>query len=81
MKVKINEYGHLEIWRKDKYKDQYCPYITEQWIKSSPCGDWCSLFGEPFFFDYHADDSKYEIQLRICNKLFLLHLEGFTDER
>ena len=60
MDGKINEYGALEVKRKGKMKGQHCPLSSER-----PCGDSCSLFGEP-----EVEEEQIEIgrEDQICDK-------------
>lgn len=43
MDIKIDETGHLYLKRGQVWKPQYCPHQPQ----GHPCGDWCSVFGEP----------------------------------
>jgi hypothetical protein len=75
MKIKINSNGCLEIFRKNQYKVQLCPFNTN----TVNCGDWCPLFEEQ---DYRSDPVKNEyIQFEICKKEYVLLQSEFTDER
>lgn len=66
MKFKINEDGKLEIWRKNKYVIQECPF-------KNYCSDKCSLFSEPEkLVDKH-------IKLSLCRKT--IYSDNFIDER
>lgn len=71
IKGKINKLGCLEIDRKIKFVEQYCP-VSQNDVR---CGDWCPLFGEPEY----EDDATV---LVICqNKVLLFEKETFLDER
>lgn len=41
MKARIDSHGLLEVFRRDSYKKQFCPYNVY-----NRCGDWCPLFIE-----------------------------------
>jgi len=78
MKGKINSNGGLEIYRKNLYKHQYCPFIIE--LQSS-CGDWCPQFGEPKDSMFLTDNENVlRIQVVICHGR-ILTFNKFEDER
>lgn len=71
MKIKINQDGELEIFRKDKYQLAFCPYNYKiKYNSLEPCGTWCALFGE---FNPHNDS------LQICKQE--IYVEEIIDER
>lgn len=78
MKVKINEWGNLEIERAGKFKGQACPLTVDVSSDgdSSPCGDWCPLFGEPYL-----DEENYHIVIDLCKDYLSVHEDDFIDER
>lgn len=76
MKAKINKLGQLSIFRKDKYKEQYCPRTIDD-----KCGDWCPKFREPTFgFCKNKRGQSIEgFIITICGDDLLL--EELIDER
>jgi len=81
VKGKIDEFGRLFIYRKDKYKMQCCPYINSSKFftpnMSIRCGDWCPLFSEPKRI---RNGLKEYWKIDICNGKSLI-FEEFKDER
>ena len=72
MKIKINNNGSLMIERAGKFKVVYCPFDY-----NSECGDWCSLFSEP----YHYANEK-RVCINLCNNNNkTCKVEDFIDER
>lgn len=53
MKGKIDERGVLKIYRGDAnhehYQDQLCPFASSSLGNIFRCGQWCPLFGEPYY--------------------------------
>jgi len=75
MKFKINKNGYLEIFRKNSYKIQGCPYGVNR-----DCGDWCPLFCEPVSLSGEHNNPTF---LKICNAEFDVFRwsEEMSDER
>lgn len=82
MKGKISAAGELSIWRPGKrgdgsgYRYANCP-IDE----SGPiCGDWCSLFGEPYIEpNLDTDSNTLYTWLQLCHAQH--SFSEFKDER
>ena len=64
MKIKIDQSGTLQIWRRGKYRNQSCPFAHDG---VGNCGDWCPLFS--IYEDIMQDEleQNYEFkELRLC---------------
>lgn len=85
MKIEIDGNGHLWIERKGKMKQQKCPYFSEY---EKSCGDWCPMFGEPYFAKAYLDKGKDvqlekgdAVTLNLCEHYWEGAENQFTDER
>lgn len=76
MKIKINEFGCLELERNNIFKPQVCPKMSRiEGEREYACGDWCPLFGDVY---RGSDRIIYQSNLRLCDTT----IEGdITDER
>ena len=88
----IDENGWLLIRRKDKLKNQLCPYpvyMTLDAPSAGFCGDWCPFFCEPEEFAELDGRRKgrYLLHLIICKRELIFmkfkdkRLSAKTDER
>ena len=75
MKGKIDGVGDLYIERAGVMKAQQCPHADVR------CGDWCSLFGEPYpEMDWEDEAKPTGVMLvELCERT--KGFTEFTDER
>ena len=78
MKIRINKKGWLEIERAGKFKQQLCPHGSSD---EERCGDWCPLFGEPFFETISKLEDKKIVSLSLCKTIIYCDTDEFRDER
>lgn len=83
MIIKIDQVGHLHIGRREGLVAQYCPRAQE----NVRCGDWCPLFGEPFWdFDLENENDDIAVNkglgsLTICERILTTTPDQLIDER
>ena len=74
MKVRINESGDLEFYRKNEFRRVGCPFDPSG---QASCGDWCALFDEPKKVWWQDDF----VELSLCRKTYTIPEEDFEDLR
>lgn len=72
MKIKINRFGLLRIYRRDEYRDQYCPFESyHEGDDPQKCGQWCPLFN----IEYKGvllieGENKECYELQLCHRKY-----------
>lgn len=80
MKIRINKAGNLEIFRKNDWKEVYCPFVPDSY--DGHCGDWCPLFSEPRVCEIDFKTGKpLMMRIDICRNSFVTSIEDWEDLR
>lgn len=77
MKIKIDEDGLLSIYRRGKYREQFCPFNPSD---AASCGEWCPMFHLVVNSHLEENGFKYTYSLYLCHtEYFPEKVEGYYD--
>ena len=72
IKIKINIFGYLRLFRNKTWKPQLCPFASSPEVN---CGDWCPMFEEPEIRE------NTDVHLHLCQVTLVAEPDNFEDLR